>query len=234
MKDTRFDPGAIRGKYGLSPEELMDVKALAGDPSDNIPGVPGIGEKTALKLISRFHSLENVLAHVDEVKEKKVRERLKEHAEQARLSRELVQLKDDVPLTVDLEKLHPGAPDREALRHLFVELEKELKAVVSAIRRAGEVALFFLIGDGHPVLAQVAGLGLSWGEGEGAYIPLNQALASDKIWQKLGPLWSDPEIKKIGPDLKTARLAGERFGQDMAGAHGDILLASYLLNPARY
>ena len=258
MKDTRFDPGAIREKYGLSPEELMDVKALAGDPSDNIPGVPGIGEKTALKLISQYHSLENVLAHADEIKEKKLRERLQEHAEQARLSRELVQLKDDVPLVVDLDKLHPGAPDREALRQLFVELEftkltkelgfeaplaegfplvqdeEALEAVVANIRRTGEVALFFLTGDGHPVMAQVAGLGLAWSEGEGAYIPLNQALAPEAIWQKLGPLWSDPKIKKIGPDLKTARLAGERFGHDMAGAHGDILLASYLLNPARY
>lgn len=258
MKDVRFDPETIRAKYGLTPQELMDMKALAGDPSDNIPGVPGIGEKTALKLISRYHNVENLLAHVDEVKEKKLRERLKEHAGLARLSRELVQLKEDAPLEVNLEKLHPGAPDREALRRLFVELEftkltkelgfeaplaegfvlvqdeTELEAVVEAIRRTGQTALFFLTGEGHPLMARVAGLGLSWGEGEGAYIPLLGALAPEIVWKPLGKVLADPAVQKIGPDLKAARLAVERFGQSLAGEHGDLLLASYLLNPARY
>ncbi len=258
MKDTRFDTAVIKEKYGLSPEELMEVKSLAGDPSDNIPGVPGIGEKTALKLISQYHNLQNLLTHVDEIKEKKLRERLKEHVEQAKLSRELVQLKDDVPLQVDLDKLHPGAPDREALRRLFVELEfskltkelgfeaplaegftlvqdeTELETVAAAIRRTGESAVFFLMGEAHPVMAQIAGVALSWGEAEGAYIPFGQSLPPEAMWRHLGPLWTDAGIKKISPDLKAARLAGERFDQELAGAHGDILLASYLLNPARY
>jgi DNA polymerase-1 len=258
MKDTRFDPALIQEKYGLSPAQLTEVKALAGDPSDNIPGVPGIGEKTALKLISRFRSLENLLANLEEIKEKKLRERLQEHAEQARLSRELVQLKDDVPLEVDLEKLHPGAPDREALRRLFIELEftkfikelgfeaplaegfvlvseeTELNSLVRDIQGAGEVSLFFLLGEGHPVMARVAGLGLAWGKGCGAYIPWEQALPAQVIWEKLGPVWADATVKKIGSDLKTARLISERFGRKMAGDHGDILLASYLLNPVRY
>jgi DNA polymerase-1 len=258
MKDKRFDPDAIKEKYGLPPEELMEVKALAGDPSDNIPGVPGIGEKTALKLVSQYHSLENLLARLEEVKEKKLRHRLEEHAEQARLSRELVQLKDDVPLTIRPEELRPGPPDRESLRQLFVELEftkltkelgfeaplaegfalvqseGELEAVVEAIRRTGETAVFFLMGEAHPVMAQIAGVALSWGEAEGAYIPFGQSLSPEAVWHHLGPLWTDAGIKKIGSDLKAARLAGERFGQELAGAHGDILLASYLLNPARY
>ena len=123
MKEVRYDPAAIREKYGLDPEELVEVRALAGDASDNIPGVPGIGEKTALKLIARYHSLENLLAHLEEIKEKALKARLQEHADQARLSRQLTELEAQVPLTVDLEALHPGPPDREALRRLFVELE---------------------------------------------------------------------------------------------------------------
>ena len=123
MKEVRYDPAAIREKYGLEPGELVEVRALAGDASDNIPGVPGIGEKTALKLIARYHSLENLLAHLDEIKEKALKARLQEHADQARLSRQLTELEAQVPLTVDLEALHPGPPDREALRRLFVELE---------------------------------------------------------------------------------------------------------------
>jgi DNA polymerase I len=258
MKDVRFDPEAIREKYGLPPAELLEVKALAGDPSDNIPGVPGIGEKTALKLISRYHSLENLLARVDELKEKKLKERLKEHAEQARLSRELVQLKEDAPLEVELENLHPGPPDRETLLRLFVELEftkltkdlgfeaplargfilvqqaADLETVARGVRQAGQTALFFLMGDGHPVMARLAGLGLAWGEGEGAYIPLETLPAAGDFWQSLGLLFSDPAVKKIGSDLKAARLAAARGGQELNGASGDILLASYLLNPARY
>lgn len=258
MRDVRFDPAVIQEKYGLSPQELLEVKALAGDPSDNLPGVPGIGEKTALKLISRYHSLENLLAHLEEIKEKKLRERLRQYADQARLSRELAQLKDDVPLEVDLEKLHPGTPDREALRRLFVELEftkltrelgfeapraegfllvqdeAGLEAVAAAIRQAGQTAVCFLAGEGHPVMARVAGLALAWEKGQGAYIPFDHPLSPEVIWKHLEGLWADPIIRKIGPDLKAARLFSERFGQKMAGDHGDILLASYLLNPARY
>ena len=99
------------------------MRALAGDASDNIPGVPGIGEKTAIKLIVRFHSLENLLAHLEEIKETALRGRLRQYAEQARLSRRLTLLECQVPLEVDLEALQPGPPDREGLRRLFVDME---------------------------------------------------------------------------------------------------------------
>src|SRR4030042_471995 len=73
MREARYDVAAIREKFGVMPEELVEVRALAGDASDNIPGVPGIGEKTALKLISRYHSLERLLAHLSDLKEKNLR-----------------------------------------------------------------------------------------------------------------------------------------------------------------
>ena len=338
MKEARYDPQAIREKYGLSPQELLEVKSLAGDASDNIPGVPGIGEKTAIKLIGRFGSLENLLAHTDEIKEKALKARLTEHAAQARLSRELALLKDDVPLGVSLEDLHPGTPDREELKRLFVELEfskfakelgfdvastdafilvtepGQLERVAEAIRESGEAGLFFLTGEQHPVMASAAGVALSWGKGEAAYIPLEDITISGKevpspspppqpsplkgegvkgsptaggegvkrslfgegftgslsaegvkgslaafgdtgkperphgtlkgegakgsrtagVWEKLGPLWADAGIRKVGPDLKAARLTSRRLGQELAGLTGDILLASYLLNPSRY
>ena len=171
MKEVRYDPATIREKYGMEPGELVEVRALAGDASDNIPGVPGIGEKTALKLIARYHSLENLLAHIEEIKEKALKARLAEHAEQARLSRQLTELEAQVPLTVDLEALAPGPPDRDALRQLFVELEfsklvnelgfdsqpegtcslvhtpEDLDKVVQAIRGAGEMGLSFVMSE---------------------------------------------------------------------------------------
>ncbi|MBU4447664.1 MAG: DNA polymerase I, partial [Proteobacteria bacterium] len=266
MKEVRYDPAAIREKYGLKPGELVEVRALAGDASDNIPGVPGIGEKTALKLIARYHSLENLLAHLDEIKEKALKARLQEHAEQARLSRQLTELEAQVPLTVDLEALHPGPPDREALRQLFMELEfsklvkelgfdsqpgvtgslvhgpDDLDQVVQAIRGAGEpqagslchMALGFVMSEQHPVLAELAGIGLAWRTGEGAYIPLAPGESNRAVWEKLGPVFSDAGIAKVGADLKAALLLAQRFGPDLKGITGDILVASYLLNPARY
>jgi len=258
MKEVRYDPAAIKEKYGLEPGELVEVRALAGDASDNIPGVPGIGEKTALKLIARYHSLENLLAHLEDIKEKALKARLEEHAEQARLSRQLTELEAQVPLTVDLEALHPGPPDREALRQLFVELEfsklvkelgfdsqpegtcslvqgpEDLDRVVQAIRGAGEMGLGFVMSEQHPMLAEVAGIGLAWRPGEGAYIPLAPGESNRAVWEKLGPVWSDAGIAKVGADLKVALLLAQRFGPEFKGITGDILVASYLLNPARY
>jgi DNA polymerase-1 len=258
MKEVRYDPTAIREKYGLTPEELVEVRALAGDASDNIPGVPGIGEKTALKLIAEYHSLENLLAHVDEIKQKALREKLTEYADQARLSRRLTVLECAVPLTVDLEALQPGPPDREALRQLFVELEfnklvkelgfdtrppescllvktpGDLAEVARAVRAAGTMGLFHLLGEQHPLLAPQAGVALAWKSGEAAYLPYGAELPAAAVWQVLGPLWSDPAVTKVGADLKTASLVAGLLGWETAGLDGDILLASYLLDPARY
>jgi DNA polymerase I len=86
----------------------------------------------------------------------------------------------------------------------------------------------------HPVLAEVAGIGLGWRTGEGAYIPLSPGESNRAVWEKLGPVWSDAGIAKVGADLKTALLLAQRFGQELRGLSGDILLASYLLNPGRY
>jgi DNA polymerase-1 len=258
MKDVRYDPQAIKDKYGLTPEELLEVRALAGDPSDNIPGVPGIGEKTALKLIAQYHSLENLLARVEEIKEKALKARLKEHADQARLSRELSLLEDKVPLKVTMEDLHPGAPDRETLRQLFVELEfsklaKELgfdapaagsfkvlqgaeglEGAAAAIRKAGVLALFYLAGEQHPVMAPVAGVGLAWHPGEGAYLPFPGGRPDGGFIKFLAPLWAEGALPKVSADLKAAGLLAGRLGEELRGISGDILLASYLLNPARY
>jgi DNA polymerase I len=258
MKEVRYDPAAIREKYGLEPEELVEVRALAGDASDNIPGVPGIGEKTALKLIAKYRSIANLLAHLDDIKEKGLRARLMEHAPEAHLSRQLTILECHVPLEADPEDLHPGPPDRDTLRQLFVELEfsklakelgfdsrpagtcflaqtpEELERVARAIRDSQAMGLFFLTGDQHPVLAPVAGLGLSGRTGEAAYLPFQQDVGADPAWEKLAPLWADATIKKIGPDLKCAMILASRFKKELSGLTGDILLASYVLNPARY
>lgn len=108
-------------KYGLRPEQWVDFRALVGDPSDNLPGVKGIGEKTALKLLKEWGSLENLLKNLDRVKPENVREKIKAHLEDLRLSLELSRVRTDLPLEVDLAQ--GREPDREGLRAFLERLE---------------------------------------------------------------------------------------------------------------
>jgi len=110
-------------RLGVPPHRVTDYLALVGDSSDNVPGVKGIGDKTALELVSRFGDLESILAHVSEIEKKRPREALLEHAENARLSKELVTIRDDLPVSLDLHALSLKAPDFARLRGLYGELE---------------------------------------------------------------------------------------------------------------
>ena len=110
-------------RLGVPPARVTDFLALLGDSSDNVPGVHGIGEKTAQALIAEFGDLESILARAADVKAKRPREALQAHAATARLSKELVTIKDDVPIALDLEALAVRAPDTARLRSLYVELE---------------------------------------------------------------------------------------------------------------
>ncbi len=123
MRDKISGPEEVMERFGGPPEKVADVLALAGDTSDNIPGVPGIGEKTGRELIAEFGSLENLLANVDKVKGSKRRENLRTFADQALLSRRLIRLDEQVPLDVDYEDFRLTEPDRQALTSLFKDLE---------------------------------------------------------------------------------------------------------------
>src|SRR5688572_8967854 len=110
-------------RLGVAPEFVTDYLALVGDSSDNIPGVRGIGDKTASELVKQYGHLESILAHAPELTKKRPREALLEHAENARLSKELVTIRDDLPVVFDLESLKVKQPDHQRLRDLFIELE---------------------------------------------------------------------------------------------------------------
>jgi len=110
-------------RLGVAPSLVTDYLALVGDTSDNVPGVKGIGEKTAQELVNSFGSIENILAHAPEITKKRPREALLEQGEMARLSKELVTIRDDLPVTLNLEQLRLSPPDYSRLRPLYVELE---------------------------------------------------------------------------------------------------------------
>ena len=119
VKDRRITPAEVEERFGVGPDRILDLRALVGDASDNIPGVKGIGAKGAAKLIEEWGDLDNLLAHADEVKAKRARTALQEHAEDARLSRTLSRLERDVELPLALEDARLQEPDLEALRGLY-------------------------------------------------------------------------------------------------------------------
>ncbi|MCL6522940.1 MAG: DNA polymerase I, partial [Firmicutes bacterium] len=139
ISETRlFTLEAIREEYGLEPRQLAEVKGLAGDASDNIPGVPGVGEKTALKLIREFGSIDELYRHLDRVPGKKLQERLAAHEAEARMSRELGTIDCDAPVELDLDACRRRPPDPVAARPLFEELE--LRSLARRFGLAGEPA----------------------------------------------------------------------------------------------
>ena len=133
-EEAVLDAEAVRTRYGVGPERMVDLMALMGDAIDNIPGVPGIGEKTASQLLQRFGSLERLYQHLDEVENPSRRASLQERREQVELSRELAQIDANVPLEVTLEELAMQPPDWRALRSLYRELE--FKRLLEADRKA--------------------------------------------------------------------------------------------------
>jgi len=122
MKERRYGPAEVEQRFGVPPERMLDLRALVGDPSDNIPGVKGIGEKGAAALVAEWGDLERVLAHAGEVKAKRAREALAAHAEEARLSKRLSTLRDDAPLPEAALAAGRPLPDRARLRALFERL----------------------------------------------------------------------------------------------------------------
>ena len=131
FKNKEIGPDQVRERFGVGPERVVDVQALAGDSTDNVPGVPGIGIKTAAQLINDYGDLDRLLDRAEEIKQPKRRQNLIEHADMARLSRTLVTLRRDAPLPLPLDQLARRAPDRDALLG-FLE-ENGFKSVATRV-----------------------------------------------------------------------------------------------------
>jgi DNA polymerase I len=143
ITDTRvYDREGVIDRYGIPPELIPDFIGLKGDTSDNIPGVPGIGDKTAAELLQRFGSLEEVLGHIDEISGAKRKQNLTEHAEAARVSKQLATAKRDIPFELDLSEFVSAAPDRSKLRETFrqFELREPLRRLEEALGSADAAA----------------------------------------------------------------------------------------------
>src|SRR5678815_3983910 len=118
-----YDPAKIRERYDLVPGQMIDYKALKGDPTDNIPGVPGVGEKTAAKLVHEYGTLDAMYERIADVKPEKLRDKLVEHRDQVYAGHELSRIIRDVPVTLDLSSARLGDYDRDTVLRLFREYE---------------------------------------------------------------------------------------------------------------
>ena len=118
-----YDTAAVVERYGLQPAQIADLKGLMGDTSDNIPGVPGVGEKTATKLLQQYGSIEELYAHIDDVKPDKLRENLRQHEARARLSKEMATISRDAPIQLDLDACRLRGFDRDTVEAVFHDLE---------------------------------------------------------------------------------------------------------------
>src|SRR5690606_22322349 len=122
LRDVTFDPELVRKKWGVTPDKFVDLLAMIGDKIDNIPGIPGIGQKTATKLLDDYGDLDNILAHVDDFKGKQ-KQRFEDHREQALLSRELATIDVNVALELGLDDLKLVPLEPGALNELYKRLE---------------------------------------------------------------------------------------------------------------
>jgi len=254
-----YDEAWVKERYGVSPEGMTEIMALMGDQIDNIPGVPGIGEKTAVELIGRFGSLENLLSNIDKIENRKQGELLRRYAQQARMSKELATVDRNVPLEVDLEGLKRKVPNNVELFEIFRELEfksllkefapKEARRgadyklissrdqfdrFLEKLKNVKGFTLDFETTDQDPMKAKPIGCAFSWKASEAYYVPLNiEELDKDYVLEKLKPIFEDENIKKYGQNIKYEVVILAGLGIELNGVAFDTMIASYLLNPSK-
>lgn len=258
MKDKTYDIAAVKERFGVAPDKVVEILGLIGDTSDNIPGVPGVGPKTAQRLIEEYGSLEAVIANADNLRNVKLRESFKKYAEQARLSRQLALIRKDVEIDFDLNNAARKEPDKELLAKLFSEFEfsallneikkgipaaakecaiivneQKLDELIEKVQQNKSFACEFIREINQP--ANLVGIALSV-EGESFYLPvehsnLKEQLNKKQVLSALAPLFTNDKFKKYFHDLKTTLVAQADLNVQLAN---DTALMAYLLNPAKY
>ncbi|MEZ2716772.1 DNA polymerase I [Niallia circulans] len=245
-----YTPDHIQEKYGLTPDRIIDMKGLMGDSSDNIPGVPGVGEKTAIKLLKEFDSLENLVQSIDKVSGKKLKEKLEEFKDQALMSKELATIFREAPLTITLEDTEFPGMQIEKLKEIFKELgfnslleklgdapEKEELVLEDIEFKTVENITDDIFSDRNIMYVEVLEdnyhyapiLGISLLNDNGAYfLPIDHALKSSAFKN-----WAEDEKKeKIVYDAKRSEVSLRHQGIHLKGITFDILIAAYLADPS--
>ncbi len=260
-----MDAAKVEEVFGVAPERVPDVLALWGDASDNIPGVPGIGEKGAKELIRQYGTVREAHLHADEIKRKAYREGLKGNFDQALKCLDLVTIRRDAPVELDLDGLRYESPDAEAAYELFSELEftslqqefapreqagdadyrlvmtdADLEAALTAVRRDGILSIDLETTGVDPMRAAIVGVAIACQPRKGWYVPVAHTylgapaqLPLERVMERLRPLLEDPDLPKVGQNVKYELIMFHRHGAVLAPIAFDSMVASYLIDPSR-
>jgi len=241
-----YDREAVIDRYGVAPDLVCDLIGLKGDTSDNIPGVPGIGDKTAAQLLQEFGSLEEVLANIDKVSGPKRKQNLEEHADDARMSKQLATLQCDIDTGLDLEDVMAARPDRSTLREFMRDFE--LRAVMERLEeglpeseavpgRRVQTELQVQAAEGTPAdLAEgpvvLAIAGERWAGSDKDRVVAGSAPQDELVRALAGRPLTTHDAKSIGGGRRGLLAAAAREGVALELVH-DTMLAGYLLEPQR-
>jgi DNA polymerase-1 len=236
-KGTVYDLKKIKDSFGISPSQIIDLISLAGDSADNIPSVKGVGEKTTVKLIKEFKSIDGILANLEKVKPERLQKAIRESIPQIKMNRSIVKLRSDVELEFNLDKLKHKQPDYSTLYRIYRELEfksllgslpsgdnpsgveiKQSKGISTISKNIKELVL--MCGN-----QRLALMGL---EGE-AFSELDIKDIDSQAQEVL----SNPRIRKIGHDLKEIKVRLAKQNIRLQGLYFDTMIAAYVLNPSR-
>ena len=253
-----FDKNKVIEKYGISPQQMIELKGLMGDASDNIPGVPGIGEKTGLKLLKEYGSIENIYENIDNISGKKLKENLTENKHLAFLSRKLGEIFTEVPIDIDFQEFEVKDPNWDSLRDLFEELEfntflnkissnveeennPELNfkiveddnylEVIQSIKEEKRFSFKFVTVDTNYIEDKILGIGIKTDSIPSHIILFNEE--KDKFINDFKPIFEDKGIEKIGHNLKPDIVILSRLGIEVANISFDTMIGEYLINPTQ-
>ena len=257
----RYDKQLLMDEYGLTPEQFVDMKGLMGDSSDNIPGVKGIGQKTAIKLLKEYGSLENVLDNIDNLSGKKLKENLTIYRHHALLSKDLATIRRDVPLEFNLPNQPYDYPSSSGLKQFLLDLELNTiieKLDLESVKASGDkkekqrektfnnissedeliVFLELLLKQKQIALAIGEHLSISWNKDTTYRINFKNDLLGDgidyhKALNILKPFFESEEIKKLVHDAKSWILELAKEGIAIKGISFDTMIGAYLLDPTK-
>ncbi len=257
----RYDKQLLMDEYGLTPEQFVDMKGLMGDSSDNIPGVKGIGQKTAIKLLKEYGSLENVLDNIDNLSGKKLKENLTIYRHHALLSKDLATIRRDVPLEFNLPNQPYDYPSSSGLKQFLLDLELNTiieKLDLESVKASGDkkekqrektfnnissedeliVFLDLLLKQKQIALAIGEHLSISWNKDTTYRINFKNDLLGDgidyhKALNILKPFFESEEIKKLVHDAKSWILELAKEGIAIKGISFDTMIGAYLLDPTK-
>ncbi|HHY14016.1 MAG TPA: DNA polymerase I, partial [Thermoanaerobacterales bacterium] len=250
-----YDEKKVLEEYEMDPKKLIDMKGLMGDSSDNIPGVPGIGEKTAIKLMKQFGSFDNVFNNIGELKGK-LKENLENYKEQAFMSRKLSEIVINVPVDLDLEKSKYCDYNRENAIELFKELEfsslidrmeipnednndiefktlnsiSEIKKALETVEESGDMSINLgkrTLDSGKDIISNISFAS----DVENVYFVGEELL--QKTWDMFHRILENDEVKKICHDAKKINLLLNKMGVKLNGLEIDTMIGAYLLDPSK-